>query len=395
MKAKDPLHILYINHSSHVSGAEKCLNDLISHLDIDYFRSFYICPARGTFFRLFNAKANHVAFLPLPILRNTLNPLYWIFYFIQWVSNAFRVYSVIKKKRIDLIHANSLSAGMHSFLAAKRAKIKQIIHVRDIVTGRGGWIASRLLYIAADKIICVSQAVYDHYALENPKLAEKMCVVYDGMNHDAHVKRGSVGGINDVLSRYKNDILIGNIGQMIPLKGQIVLLNAILRLKEYYAYENLKFLFIGGTLDVTFHQSVSYQRRLERFIDEHGLTHDVIIIKDFVSDMSPIYNALHILVQPSIRPDSFPHTILEAFYHHVPVVASRIGGIPEQIQHGKTGLLFSPGSVHELAENIHWLLINPALKSDITQNAYALVNSRFSIDNHIQTITNLYRKLCR
>src|SRR5262249_6317810 len=67
------------------------------------------------------------------------------------------------------------------------------------------------------------------------------------------------------------------------------------------------------------------------------------------------------LVVPSIWPENSPLVIHEAFLAGVPVIAARIGGIPELVTHGKNGLLFNPGDVEDLSRVLNVLLTEPAL----------------------------------
>ncbi len=74
-----------------------------------------------------------------------------------------------------------------------------------------------------------------------------------------------------------------------------------------------------------------------------------------------VYDALDVLVVPSIWLENSPLVVHEAFMAGVPVVASRIGGLADLIQHERNGLLFAPGSADDLATQLRRLLADPAL----------------------------------
>lgn len=91
------------------------------------------------------------------------------------------------------------------------------------------------------------------------------------------------------------------------------------------------------------------------------------------------------LVMPSIWYENFPRTLLEAFANGLPVIASRLGALPELIEHGRTGLLFEPGSPDDLARRLAWAEASPSRMRAMGENARAQYEARFtSQENHRQ-----------
>jgi glycosyltransferase involved in cell wall biosynthesis len=160
-----------------------------------------------------------------------------------------------------------------------------------------------------------------------------------------------------------NEILF--IGAIIHLKQVHVLINAYARLNREFRDLRLN---ICGSKDDT-----EYYRDLMNATQTNGharirFFHDLPSsgIKDLLATAA-------VFILPSIQENS-PMTIAEAMAAGVPVVASRVGGIPYMIEHGKTGLLFSAGDADELAECIKTLLVDKDLALRIRKNArqYAL-----------------------
>jgi len=94
------------------------------------------------------------------------------------------------------------------------------------------------------------------------------------------------------------------------------------------------------------------------------------------------------LVLPSIT-EGLPRVILEAMALAKPVIASRIGGIPDLVQDGQNGFLFEAGNVPELAEKLRILLSNQAMAVEMGQRGRALVQSRFSNEKYITNYLNM------
>lgn len=99
------------------------------------------------------------------------------------------------------------------------------------------------------------------------------------------------------------------------------------------------------------------------------------------------------VVIPSIWPENFPYAVLEAFAVGKPVVASRIGGLPEMVEEGRTGLLFEPGDSVALAGKMAYLAANPALVREMGQNARKRVETEFDAATHYRSIKQIYEEL--
>ena len=93
------------------------------------------------------------------------------------------------------------------------------------------------------------------------------------------------------------------------------------------------------------------------------------------------------------RADNHPLAVLEALASGVPVVASRVGGIPEQLSE-ETGVLVEPGDPHGLAASIAELLDDPDRRARMGAAAAADARARFSLDRQVDAYLDLYSELC-
>jgi glycosyltransferase involved in cell wall biosynthesis len=96
------------------------------------------------------------------------------------------------------------------------------------------------------------------------------------------------------------------------------------------------------------------------------------------------------IVVPSVWPENCPMIVLEALRAGVPVVASRIGGIPELVEDGMTGILVPPGDAEALARAIRRCLNNEELRRHARERGPAVVSERFSLDAMVARLENLY-----
>lgn len=98
------------------------------------------------------------------------------------------------------------------------------------------------------------------------------------------------------------------------------------------------------------------------------------------------------VVMPSIWFENFPYSILEAFALGKPVIASDIGGMPETVEEGRTGILFEPGNALALAEKMKYLQRNPSLVEEMGRNARKRMETEFDAETHYRRLMEVYEK---
>jgi glycosyltransferase involved in cell wall biosynthesis len=99
------------------------------------------------------------------------------------------------------------------------------------------------------------------------------------------------------------------------------------------------------------------------------------------------------LVMPSICYEQFPRTLVEAFGCALPVIASRLGPLAELIEHGRTGLLFEPGSARDLAQTISFAKANPALMRNLGRAARAEYEAKYTPERNHQQLMEVYSQV--
>lgn len=106
-------------------------------------------------------------------------------------------------------------------------------------------------------------------------------------------------------------------------------------------------------------------------------------------DVSDVLRAHDVFVLPS-RSEAFPNAVLEAMATALPIVATRVGGVPELIEHGKSGLLVAPGSAADLAAAIVDLALGPLYTRALGQRARADAEAHYSFDLMVRRFEQLY-----
>lgn len=165
------------------------------------------------------------------------------------------------------------------------------------------------------------------------------------------------------------------IGRLSYEKGVLFLINCAQKLKF-----NLDIIGKGPLVSII-------SEKLSASVDSN------INVKGFVGKTEDEYKEGGVLIVPSIWPDNFPYVILEAMSFGLPVIGSEIGGIPEMIDHGKTGLLFKPGDEGDLEKQLRYLLDNPQKIQEFGQNAIKKVENDFNWDKTVRNYLELYNRL--
>lgn len=176
--------------------------------------------------------------------------------------------------------------------------------------------------------------------------------------------------------------LFSCIGILEKRKGQINLLKAIALLKP--DHNELPFFVLEGT--------GSEMNILAEYITENSLQNDVKIISN-EKNIVDLINASDVIILPSICCEDFPNVVIESMSFGKPVISTKIAGIPEQIDNGKTGILIDPGDVKALADAIVYLMDNRDIAKEYGRNARAKYDAEFSRDICFKKYMKIYSNL--
>ncbi|KPL16658.1 MAG: hypothetical protein AMJ92_12630 [candidate division Zixibacteria bacterium SM23_81] len=128
-------------------------------------------------------------------------------------------------------------------------------------------------------------------------------------------------------------------------------------------------------------------------IHELSISHQVLMIEEVEHELLPqFYNLADIFVFPTVmKTEGFGIVALESMACGTPVIASRIGGIPEVVREDQTGFLFEPGNFQELSEKINVLLADDAMRANLGRAGRELVESEYTWTVVAQKTLDIYR----
>ncbi len=290
-----------------------------------------------------------------------------------------------------IVHTHSSKAGALGRVAAKLCSGARIVHTPHCFAflhepGRARaakalWVGcERLLGLLTDRLVVVSaqerQAAIRHRIVARDRLA----LLHNGVEPELHpdVDRGA-----RILRRWgvgPGARLIGTAGLLSPAKGQAHLIDALPRVLA--EFPDLYCLIAGqGEL----------LAELEDRARRAGIASRVM----FTGHVEPwvdLLAALEVFVLPSLW-EGMPYAVLEAMTLGKPVIATRVGGCPEAVQHGETGLLVEPGDAGGLTQALLDLLRDPARGACMGQRGRERARDLFGLQRMISALEDLYQEL--
>ena len=243
----------------------------------------------------------------------------------------------------------------------------------------------RYLARRTDYLVANAEAVKNFVAAEKGISADKVGVIYNGVDvtRFSNLDREREAILRTTLGIADDEKLVGVIARLDPMKDHVTFLRAVPFILQYAP--NTRFLIVGaGRL----------RDELESLTRQLAIADRVIFTGSQQGDqLIDMMSALDILVSSSKEGEGCSNAILEAMALRKPVVATRIGGSPELVIDGKTGLLVDAQDPIALAEAIRRLLEDDSLRNTLGAAGYQRMLSRFSVQRMVQETVELYESL--
>jgi glycosyltransferase involved in cell wall biosynthesis len=297
----------------------------------------------------------------------------------------------LRRNSYHIVHTHNSKAGFLGRLAAKLAGVPVIVHTvhgfafhdqeplwRQVLFRN----LERLGSHWCDKMIFISQPLIDWALGDHIVGEEKIVKIYSGIEVDKFhpVKSEEKNRIRSKWELRQEEAVVGMVSKLWEGKGHYVLIEAFKLVREKIKDAKLVIVGEGYLYDELF-----------RMVDTNGLRESVLFT-GFQMDVSEIIATFDVAVLPSFF-EGMGRVILEAMAMEKPVVASRVGGIPDLIDEGINGLMVRPGDVKELADALQKLLSDKGLARKMGREGRKRIQAQFSADIMVRSIEKLYREL--
>jgi glycosyltransferase involved in cell wall biosynthesis len=282
-----------------------------------------------------------------------------------------RVVRWLRRDRAQVIHTHLSTASLLGSIAARMAGIPAIATVHGLNT--------RTCFNWAHAIIAVSNAVKQHLVAQRMP-PERITVVHNGVDMRALSRSDESAAVRRQWGIPREAPLLITVGRLTATKGHRDLLQALTKLLTDQRWEQVRLLIVGTGPLLADLQGYSVRAGLgER-----------VIFAGFQRDVVPFLQAADIFALPSVR-EGLSLSALEAMAIGKPVIACRVGGTPEVVVDGKTGLLVAPGRPVELADALERLLAHPEEASTMGAAGQRRVREAFDFEQMVSKIEAIYR----
>lgn len=317
------------------------------------------------------------------------------------IKAFFKLISILRKKRPDVLHVNSSKIGGLGALAGRLMKVPKIVFTAH------GWafnedrsliskILIKLIYWLIMSLSHVTIAVSEatKYQIRNwPTIFEKITVIHNGIKKEPSFSkinaRYELSQLNKQFSQImkntpvKNLIIIGSVGELHPIKGYEYAMRGIHNLinSKQNKNPNRKIIY-------TIFGEGESRESLEKTIKELDIESSVILFGN-VKNAYQYLKAFDIFLVPSLS-EGLPYVVLEAGLSSLPTVSTIVGGIPEIIDDMKSGVLIQSKKIKEIHHAIEFLLTHKKVQKEYGIALHEKVAKEFSIEKMIEETAKIY-----
>ncbi len=375
--------ILYFITKGNFGGAQRYVFDLATNLPKDNFEVLVVLGEGDTLEKKLIEKGIRV--LRIESLKRDIGV-------ISDIRSLIAFLKILKDENPDVVHLNSSKAGGLGALAVRFMNIRSILnysttYTRAIFTGHG-WafnekrnIVSKIILaflhfltiVLSHDTIAVSKKVADQIS-RFPLVSKKITLIYNGIGTIPLLQKADA---RSNLGNFKEALWIGTISELHKNKGLDFIIRAFANTVK--AVPDTALVIIGGGEE---------GKNLQTLIQTLNLSEKVHLV-GFKENASEYLNAFDIFTLTS-RTEAFPYAPLEAGLASLPVIASRVGGIPEAIEHKRNGILVEAGNISQIEYALQELL---ASRDMLEQYGIALkhtVEEKFSLKQMVEKTIDLY-----
>jgi glycosyltransferase involved in cell wall biosynthesis len=357
------IHVLEILGNAIVGGMETYVERLVENLPPDRFAITALCPFESPFTERLRARDIEVLVTPMPD-----DP--------PW-SSVQMTCAMIKAGAIDLLHAHLPNAHVLAGIAG-RLTGKPVL--ATLHGHRVGVLDLEVHRNAGTHLSVVCRQSYFH-ALGLGVSAGQLSCNPNGVDTEAFQPRPQPeSGIRAALGVPASAKVVGFLGRLSPEKGPEVFLRAALVARS--KLPDAHFVFVGdGPLAPTLRESIA-RFKLEDRVHLAGLRRDV----------APVLNDMDMMVSSS-HSEAMPLAVMEAMASGLPVVATRVGGVPDMIDQGESGWLVAPGDFEEIATRLHQVLTTPGELARMSAAARRRAVEKMALSDTVERMAALMTRL--
>lgn len=353
------LKILHVDTERAWGGGERQVVGLLGYLSDKGHQNHLLAHPEGLLFE--EARKSGVITFPLTV-RNDLD-----------FRPIFALRRLIKREKYDILHFHTKRAhALSLWLGRMHPGVRYVVTRRMDYPVRQNWYNEYLYNRKVDGVIAISRKIAD-LLVEGGVKRERIRLIHSGIDPAPFIK--AHGGETD-----SGLTVVGTVAVLEARKGHRFLLEAAAFLKQQG--RRLKYRFAGDG---------SQREQLQKMARTLGL-HDEVDFLGFVSDIPGFLSTIDIFVLPSVY-EGLGVAVLEAMAAAKPVVATRVGGLPEIVEESITGLLIPPNDSRKLAQAISQVAFQEGLSRQMGREGMARVREHFTMEQTARKNEDYYYEL--
>jgi glycosyltransferase involved in cell wall biosynthesis len=321
-----------------------------------------------------------VPWMLLPSLTREVHP-------IKDAQALWQLIRLFRQERPALVHTHTSKAGVLGRVAAWLVRVPVIVHTPHghVFYGHFGPFRSwqflqieRVLSVFTDRMVALTEAERQDHLDRKVGTADRFGVVPSGIDRERFVQARVQGKQQpDWFGCPPEALVVGSVGWLTDIKGHEYLIEAAAKLKPDFPSLHLVIIGSGDRRDALLRLAESASLR------------DAVHLLGHRDDIEVCLAGMDLFVLPSLN-EGMGRALIEAMAAGLPVIASRVGGIPAVISHEQTGLLVPSGDAGALAEALRRLLDRPEWAKQLGAAASRSVDSRYGSASMVHAIESIY-----
>ena len=294
---------------------------------------------------------------------------------LNFLTVCLRFFFILRKTRPDLVQVYGFLASIISRFTARPLGIKVVVGI----VGAGHFIGIRPL------IERITKQLVNCYVVNSLAGKTRMLEIQKNRSPRIDVIYNGVPQYSVPAAKLKENFIVGTVANLRPEKGYDVMLEALVQVKtELRDRVALKYLIAGeGKL----------REELTEKINSLGLNEQVELL-GMVNNVVKVLYELDLFVLPSYT-EGMPNALLEAMSAGRCVVASRVGGIPEIIEDGYSGLLVEPGDPEKLCRALIIAILDPRWRESMAVQGQEVIHEKFSLSRQVEESIRVWTEVCQ
>ena len=365
--------ILYIHGIGRIGGAERDLLAMLRAINRDEWEPHVACPPATPLFDLLASDGTRLHAMSLAPWRKWYSPL------VRW-RGVRSLRELLAATAPQVVHVNDIWWVPHTIAAVRGSSGRRppiVAHVRQEIEPEK---VRRYGLESVQAVIAISKQV-EQALICGGVFPNAVQTIYSGLQVSDAAPAAQGAALYGAYGLSADAVLLGTVAHLFVRKGYDVMLRALPAIiREVPAVQYL----IIGTGDAV------YERQLKALAAQLGVA-DHVHFAGFQEDVAPFLAALSLYVHPA-RMEGFGIAVVEALAAGKAVVATRVGGLPEVVDHGRTGLLVNPDDPEDLSTAILSLLRDEGRRKEMGERAARVARERFDLNASVGAIERLYRQ---